>query len=821
MMRYLILCLPLLVGLTTLPAQDWTARPWAASWITHPTAPATEFAVVNFRRTFNLATLPDSLPVLVSADNRYQLFVNGQRVGEGPARGDLLHWRYEQYDLKPYLKAGDNVIAAIVWNYGIDKPWSQQSYRLGFLLQPATAVGAELLTNEQWLTYHNKAYTPITTARERLGTYIVTGPQLRIDGKQMPWGWEQVAFEDGDWPRAVAITRGSPAGNGTETYWGLVPRSIPHFPRELLDQPLPVRVEDIETKVPEGNDTLPLHVILPNSSRKILFQFRSLVNAFHSFQFREGKGAKVRVAYAESLVDTNGEKGNRNEIGDKQLKGIYDEFLLDGEQRRYATPWFRTGRFLEFSVENGADTLYIEDIRSESFAYPFTEIGSFELPDQKYRTEDIWSVGWQTARMCAQETYVDCPYYEQLQYIGDTRIQALISLYVTGDDRLMRKAIKIFDESRMSDGLTQSRYPSNVPQYIPPYSLSWVEMVGDYWMHRPDTDFVRARLEGVRAVLRWYDQQVLPNGMIGNTPYWNFVDWTPDWPWNDEFRIGGVPDLEGGSSIISLQYVSALRVAQRLYDYFGDWEQASIYGRRADKVARAVTQLCWKADRGLFSDTPKGKAFSQHANILALLTNLVPASAPEIMTFGSEGIPKFNNRLLDRILADESLTQLSEYFRFYLVQAMYHTGNAHLYLDQLKIWEAYLDQGFTTFPERPGKTRSDCHAWSASPNYDLLATLAGIRPGEPGFEQVLVRPAHLPGMEYYARSAHPKGTIDVNCSRSIRSYSGHYYLDYRVILPSGTEGVFIYGKQRYPLVEGEQMIEVDLGTEKVKDWGSY
>ncbi|MFK8164182.1 MAG: alpha-L-rhamnosidase, partial [Lewinella sp.] len=117
-------------------AQNWTSNPWPASWITHPTAPATEFAVVNFRRSFDLETLPDSLLVMVSADNRYQLFVNGQRVGEGPSRGDLAHWRYETYDLRPYIRTGKNVIAAIVWNYGIDRPYSQESYRLGFLLQP-------------------------------------------------------------------------------------------------------------------------------------------------------------------------------------------------------------------------------------------------------------------------------------------------------------------------------------------------------------------------------------------------------------------------------------------------------------------------------------------------------------------------------------------------------------------------------------------------------------------------------------------------------------------------------------------------------------
>jgi hypothetical protein len=49
----------------------------------------------------------------------------------------------------------------------------------------------------------------------------------------------------------------------------------------------------------------------------------------------------------------------------------------------------------------------------------------------------IFEIGWRTARLCAMETYMDCPYYEQLQYIGDARIQALISLFNSGDEELL------------------------------------------------------------------------------------------------------------------------------------------------------------------------------------------------------------------------------------------------------------------------------------------------------------------------------------------------------------------------------------------------
>jgi hypothetical protein len=304
-------------------------------------------------------------------------------------------------------------------------------------------------------------------------------------------------------------------------------------------------------------------------------------------------------------------------------------------------------------------------------------------------------------------------------------------------------------------------------------------------------------------VLNWYDQQLRPNGLIGPTPYWNFVDWTPESPWNNVRREGGVPDLEGGSTILSLQYVSALRTAAKLFAYFGDQSQANAYSYRADYIAETVTRLCWNAKREIFSDTPKGKSFSQHANVLALLTDLAPAAAPQIMLSGSEGIQAYRQDLLGKILSDASLTQVSEYFRFYLIQALYHTGRADLYVDQLKIWAAYLDQGFTTFPEKPGETRSDCHAWSASPNYDLLATLAGIRPANPGFSNVSIRPAKV-DMDYTATVAHPAGKVVVRATTTGKD------IFYDITLPEGVRGEFIFNAMQLPLNAGLNKVKAKL-----------
>ncbi|MGD0921915.1 MAG: glycoside hydrolase, partial [Terriglobia bacterium] len=89
---------------------------WKAQWISHPDGPRREFGVFHFRKTFTLSGAPERFVIHASGDNRYELFVNGRRVLAGPARGDLYHWRFETLDIAPHLRAGKNVLAAVVWN---------------------------------------------------------------------------------------------------------------------------------------------------------------------------------------------------------------------------------------------------------------------------------------------------------------------------------------------------------------------------------------------------------------------------------------------------------------------------------------------------------------------------------------------------------------------------------------------------------------------------------------------------------------------------------------------------------------------------------
>src|SRR5579863_196368 len=194
-MRPIVLALLFAVAPITAVGQspvqpDAPHRDWKASWITHPTAPLREPLVLHFRRTLDLSSVPGTYPVRVSADNRFILYVNGQRVGDGPARGDLTHWRYELFDLARYLKSGHNFIAATVWNFGIFAPIAQMSDRTAFLLESETTGADSISTPKDWQVEIEPGQWPLDRSSVNLQTYFASGPGEEIDAAHYDWNWD-------------------------------------------------------------------------------------------------------------------------------------------------------------------------------------------------------------------------------------------------------------------------------------------------------------------------------------------------------------------------------------------------------------------------------------------------------------------------------------------------------------------------------------------------------------------------------------------------------------------------------------------------------
>ncbi len=797
---------PLFAISQTTPAADPPHHEWKAAWITHPTAPLREPLVLHFRRTLDLPSVPAAYIVRVSADNRFILYVNGHRIGDGPARGDLTNWRYERFDLAAYLQPGHNLITATVWNFGVYAPVAQMSDRTAFLLECEATGPTGISTPEGWLVEAEPGHRPLDRSSVTIKTYFASGPGEEIDASKYDWNWNSDS-PGANWVPAASPMRDSifPGTNHAHSAdttgdnpWGLIPDELPHMeyapttPGKTFRLMYGDEFNNITAQT-QGTPFAPFPdksvSVRVNQHVHYLLDRKALTTAYPELVVSGGKGSRIVFTYSEALYDKNEHKGDRDSIdyadsdGTKHPRvalGLTDTFLPDGGPHRVFMPlWWRTWRYLDIDITTGSDPLTLESLKAWFTAYPFEERAKFESGDPDL--DRIWETSWRTARLDAHETYMDTPYYEQLQYIGDTRIQALISYTVAGDDRLARQAIAAFDQSRIPEGITRSRYPSNLPQNIPTFSLLWVGMVHDYWMYRPDPKFVRDQLLGTRDILTWFAKYENPDGLLRQLPWWSFIDWVPS---------GEIPtyDENGESCVTTLQYLGALIDAADLEQHLGDSVLAARYQSRINHIRSGLTSKCWAPSRGLVADNPDQKKFSQQANILGVLFDVVPRDRQQ--------------DVLHRMLAIEPGTtpdgvlSASYYFRFYLSRALDHAGMADDYLKSLDPWRKLLPLHFSTWPEIPGDTRSDSHAWSAHPIYGMLTLVAGIEPASPGFATVRIAP-HLGPLDHLtATFPHPLGEIKVEYHREGPGLTA------TITCPGTLAGTFVFNGKTQPLKPG-------------------
>jgi alpha-L-rhamnosidase len=769
-------------------------RKWSAEWISHPSAPLREPGVFHFRKIIELPAAPAHFIVHVSADNRFIFFVNGKRVGEGPARGSFFRWRYETFDLARFLRGGENVVAATVWQYGIYAPIAQITDRLAFLVEGDTSAEAILNSDSSWEVEEELGHNIIAPLPESVHQYWAAGPGERIDGNKYDWSWKDAGTsQNGHWMRAADAIRESADSHRSipgyrledaGTQWLLSPDLLPAMEYTLVPSGNVVRTDLEDAKVfPAKPITIPAH-----SSATILIDHANVLSAYPELEVSGGKDAVVRTAFTEALYDSNQERGNRNDVSNRIVLGLTDEFLPDGGQHRIFRPlWWRTWRYVELRIKTGQEALTLDAFRTYYTAFPFTDPSQFRSSDPDL--ERIRDICWRTARLDAHETYMDTAYWEQLQYIGDTRIQALISYVVSGDDRLARQALQAFDDSRIPQGITQSRYPTSLAQFIPPFSLLYVNMLHDYWMYRPDRKFVAELLPGTRAILAWFLAKQRPDGMLSSLPGWVFIDWVRD--------VEKFPpeDKEGRSAIVTLQMVSALEAAADIEQALGDALLAEGYRRKAQIAKSAVYKFCWDPRIGLLADTPAKDSYSQHTNIAGVLSDAIPRAAQPLVL----------RKILQPKLSEQSpkLAKASFFYQFYLARALEHAGMADQYLELLQPWREMLAKGLTTTPEFDDPTRSDTHAWSAHPAFDLPTLVAGIRPASPGFESVRIEPAlgHLQWVQ--ASIPYPRGgAISVRYERTESGTKA------TIALPDQIHGTLVWKGKSYPLKSGEQRLSL-------------
>ncbi len=753
---------------------------WNASWIAVPEQSPSGYGVYLFRKTISLDSPPDTYIVNVSADNRYKLFVNEKQVSLGPARGDLNHWNYATLDLAPFLHSGRNIIAAQVWNEGEWRPEGQISFRTGFIMQGNDGAAHDLITDTSWVCMRDTAFSPL---RFDVPAYYVAGSGEKLDMNNYIAGWEKLDFPDSHWKKSQVVAPGYPqglnGGYGTVSGWLLIPSMIPAM--ELTSQRFSKLVKSDKLQIGATFPSIKTSIKIPaHTEASMLLDQGFLTSAYPRIVFSGGKNAAISMSYAEALFTKYPSKGNRNDTEGKIFLGREDRMISNGSVNQIFIPLtWRTYRFVQIKIVTFENPLVIEDVSGTFTGYPFQFNAQLEsnLPELK----NMLDIGWRTARLCAMETYMDCPYYEQLQYIGDARIQALVSFYNSGDERLLKNAMNEMDNSRRPEGVTLSRHPSYTPQYIPTFSFWYIGMLHDYMMYVRDSSFVKNKLSGERQVLEYFRKFQQADGSLKGVPFWMFTDWVESKGWTS--GVGPI-GKEGNSCLLDLQLLWAYQLAAELEATYGMPAYVELYKSYAEQLKKTIRSKYWDAGKNLFADRPEKDYFSQHANTLAILTCM----------FDDEQQQKIAHQLM----IDTTLAPASIYFKFYLHQALVKAGIGNDYLNWLNQWRDNVKMGLTTWAEISdiNNARSDCHAWGASPNIELFRTVLGIDSDAPGFTKVKIEPRLGSLTRISGEIPHPKGRI----SASFQLENKKWHIEIR--LPDNTGGNLVWKNNLYPLHPG-------------------
>lgn len=710
----------------------WEEGPgWPAGWIA-PLVPVASPCVLDWQLEF---AVPAAcvLRLHVSADERYLLRVDGQAMGEGPERCDLSRWAYETYELQ--LGPGTHRLEVRTWCAAPHAPWAQITLGPALLVAPGAASDRDLIATGH-APWRVRPVAGLALARADVGSGFGGGAAEEADLRAVDAAWG-----------AVSLT--APAHEGFRLYCSrpgrlLRPALLPAQRHEaLLWRIVHADQAALDARCAEGMvlPALPLRVD-PGQRLRLVVDLGSYACHRPELELAGDGTALVRCleAACSDPEQPIASKGRRDTIAGLFLRGITDTVQAAPTPARWTPLWWRAGRFVAIELQAGPGGLTLLRLGFVSTSYPLQVEASW--PD-----DTVAQACLRTLRMCMHETFVDCPYYEQLQYVGDTRIQALLTHVLSRDARPAIAALRHFAASALNPlGHPTSNHPAAGGQVIPPFALIVVGMAHDLLRWRGCLDELRKLMPVLR---RTADNLLVrdASGLPVAPPGWNFFD-SEHALHRDGVppgcQAGGTGSCWGWLAVLSCGWLADLEAA------LAEPELSARWRRFGSELAQAVHGATWDGMGWRFA--PGHAERSPHAAILALLAGSAPAADLA--------------RSAESLFADPALPQLGIMFSHYLCEVAATRGRLEVARPLWRRWETAMADGFTTTPEGWGRTRSDCHAWGAHPLFWRLAGVAGIRPAADCFARVLIAPQLAEGESVAASVPHPGGAaieVELRC----------------------------------------------------------
>jgi hypothetical protein len=474
---------------------------------------------------------------------------------------------------------------------------------------------------------------------------------------------------------------------------------------------------------------------------RLLLDFGREVIGFQRFEI---------VAPAGTIVDTHNFEFIQPDGRYNFAEGMNNSFryICRAGHQQYQTLIRRGFQYSYLILRNMTGPVQIKGVDVLFNTYPQSRRGSFACADDKLQR--IWEVGAHTLRLCAEDTYTDCPTYEQVHWVGDARNEALVDWVINGDARLWYRCLEQTGQSLDRSPLAESNVPSSWQNIIPAWTFLWMRSCREYLLFSGDIDRSPALLGFIKRNVAGIEQHINAQGLF-DIHAWNMFDWAEmDTP------------ADGVVTHQNCFAVHALRDAGELAQWLGEVALAERWRALADGMSQAINAHLWNAERNAYTDCLRDGAhsaiFSQQTQTVAVMSGVAgdhSAQRAELSRSQIHSPP------------DDFVKAGSPFFEFFLLEAYQQEGRSQAFIDTIRRdWGWMLDHGATTFWEMwsvaGGRlTRSHCHGWSAAPTFFLSTYVLGVQPTSIGFAATLIAP-HLGDLRWCrGRVPTPYGDIEV------------------------------------------------------------
>lgn len=670
----------------------------------------TGYTVAEFTREYTFSENIVNLTLHVGGDTAFSLFLNGKRIGNGPASagGDyngVLH-RPAGFPAKeegaPY---GDTLPVSYLSVFRPAFSGKKLSFTAYVRLSP--------------LYYYE------TSAGQ--GGFFLSGRGVTESGREIAFGTDE------SWlcRRVTACPAPTRRDFLQRPDDFSAAREVRGVFRPRLSPLLPLAEEEIQ---PAGFSPVS---VLPGEEKTFCFSFDKIYAAAVLLSVRaEGPGELTLTA-----EETPG-------------KVCFTEnFRFAGSFRTLSQKKSAVG-LVTLCIRNlSATPLLLQAVGLLATHYPMGEMGEghFSCSDPVWNR--IYEIGRHTTNICRQLLELDSPLHsEGLGCTGDYLIKSLIAYHAFGDTTLSRfDILRTADLLRHNDGF----------MFHTGYSLLWVEWLYTCGFYRDDPALYAETEDALSLLFNRFATYADPaTGLIESPPNYMFVDWIAV----DGYSLHHPPKALG-QTVLNALYYHALTLGAAIEERLENNKKADLYRSRAAKVAAAFCPAFYDSASGLFfagkatpeknvncwlPENTEKRYFTVQANVLAVLYGLCPQPSGQARNRTDSG--EEGRRILQSILHGGTEIPFQPYFAHFIFEALDRTGlfeeEAPALLARFGEMVKQSDKGMKEgWLDMPGYAYDFSHAWGASPTYHLPVRLSGFRMTEPGYRAVSLAP-RLCGLDF-------------------------------------------------------------------------